>query len=201
MRKLTQDNYVQMPWKNSGGVTTQLAVAPDDATLDTFDWRISTAHVMTAGPFSAFPCIDRSLSVLQGAGLIFQIDGGTPFLLTAETSPLPFDGQKHVHAELIDGPILDFNVMTRRGRCSHLLNAMRVDARTRIIRHADLLFVYCVSGGAVHCSTAGGKEICLSVGDAILADHTDGEYVELCVTGAANVTVTHIKLKETDRVQ
>lgn len=201
MRKFTDADYVRMPWKNGGGITTQLAVAPNGAVLDNFDWRISTAQVNAAGPFSAFPGIDRSLAVLQGAGLVLHIDDGTPFMLTSANNPLPFTGEQRVHAELIDGPILDFNVMTRRGRYTHMLHAMQIDGRRQIDRQADLVFIYCARGGAVHCRSAAGEEISLSAGDAVLADRNDGEHLQLSAASAVDVIVTQLKCKETDHVQ
>src|SRR3546814_10305481 len=58
-----------MPWKNGGGSTTEVAVAPDGAGLDEFDWRISMAVVGADGPFSGFPGVDRTLAVPARAGL------------------------------------------------------------------------------------------------------------------------------------
>jgi environmental stress-induced protein Ves len=201
MRRLTDADYLRMPWKNGGGITTQLAVAPDGATLDSCDWRISTAQVNAAGPFSAFPGIDRSLSVLQGAGLVLHVEDGTPFMLTAENNPLPFAGEQRVHAELIDGPILDFNVMTRRGRYTHMLQAMRIEGTRQIERQADLVFIHCARGGTVHCRSAAGEEISLAAGDAVLMDSSDGKHIQLSAESAAHVTVTQLKFKETDHVR
>ena len=53
-----------MPWKNGGGVTSELARSPQ---ADEFDWRLSVAEVATDGPFSQFPGIDRLLVLLSGA--------------------------------------------------------------------------------------------------------------------------------------
>ena len=60
--------YRVMPWKNGGGTTTEVAVSPDHAGLEDFDWRISMARVETSGPFSSFAGIDCTLSVLEGEG-------------------------------------------------------------------------------------------------------------------------------------
>ena len=49
------------PWKNGGGSTTEIAIAPPGAGLDDFDWRISLATISEDGPFSVFPGIDRTL--------------------------------------------------------------------------------------------------------------------------------------------
>ena len=61
------------PWKNGGGSTTEIAVEPSGASLDTFAWRISVARVAADGPFSEFPGIDRTLAVLAQQIGAFQI--------------------------------------------------------------------------------------------------------------------------------
>jgi environmental stress-induced protein Ves len=53
-------------WKNGGGSTTEIAVAPMGASLDDFDWRVSMARVASDGPFSEFAGIDRTLDILKG---------------------------------------------------------------------------------------------------------------------------------------
>lgn len=112
-------DYRAMPWKNGGGVTHEIAVWPEGAGMDDFDARISMAEVAADGPFSRFDGIDRTLTLIGGAGigLAFQ-DGGT-VALTPGAPPLSFPGEAAVTGRLTDGPILDLNVMTRRGRVAH----------------------------------------------------------------------------------
>jgi uncharacterized protein len=68
MRILRAENYRRMPWKNGGGLTAEIAVSPESAGLDDFDWRVSMARVEAGGPFSLFPGVDRTLSILEGEG-------------------------------------------------------------------------------------------------------------------------------------
>jgi environmental stress-induced protein Ves len=119
MRLIERANYLSMPWKNGADSTTQIAIYPPDATIDNFDWRISTAVVNTDGAFSGFPGIERSLMVLKGAGINLAVAGKQAVPLTRISTPFTFDAGVSVHAALIDGPILDLNVMTRRDRFSH----------------------------------------------------------------------------------
>ena len=102
------------PWKNGGGVTREIAAHPPGADLASFDWRISTATVAAAGPFSRFPGVDRLLLVLEGA-LSLRIDGAPPQLLRPEDPALAFPGDIPVEAELTGGPVTDLNIMVRRG--------------------------------------------------------------------------------------
>src|SRR4029453_7140835 len=67
VRLLTPNDYRSRPWKNGAGRTTEIAVHPAGAGLDAFAWRVSIASVERNGPFSAFPGIDRTIVLLDGA--------------------------------------------------------------------------------------------------------------------------------------
>ena len=67
----------EVPWKNGGGLTREVLASPAAAGLERFDWRISTAEVRVAGPFSAFPGIERTLCVLEGK-LSLSLGGRSP---------------------------------------------------------------------------------------------------------------------------
>ena len=124
MRHLTAADYLRTRWKNGGGETVQLAIFPEGASLDDFAWRISMAAIDRDGPFSLFAGVDRSLAVLDGDGVVLHIDGKR-HQLAAGGEPLRFGGDARTAAELISGPVRDFNVMTRRGVAGHRLGVMR----------------------------------------------------------------------------
>ena len=105
-----------MPWKNGGGVTHQVAVSPEGASLDGIEWRISLARVSADGPFSIFEGIDRALLVLRGS-LALRVGHQEPRVLRAGMPPMYFRGEDDAQATVLDGPVTDLNVMTRRGRC------------------------------------------------------------------------------------
>jgi environmental stress-induced protein Ves len=112
VRVLRAADRVATPWKNGGGVTREVAAWPPSAGLDAFDWRVSLADVATDGPFSAFPGVDRVLTVVAGDGLVLEIDGRTTHLEPG--APFAFPGEAAVTARLTAGPIRDLNVMVRR---------------------------------------------------------------------------------------
>ncbi|MBW8908282.1 MAG: HutD family protein [Mesorhizobium sp.] len=132
MRILRAAGYRVMPWKNGGGTTTEIAVSPEAAGLDDFDWRISIARVETSGPFSSFAGIDRTLAVLEGEGIVLDIAGQPPERLTSASAPLAFPGDVPTSAALIGGPITDLNVMTRRGHISHTVERLPLSGEIRI---------------------------------------------------------------------
>lgn len=105
-----------VPWRNGGGLTREVAVAPSTAGTDDFDWRISLAEVRRSGPFSTFTDVDRVIVLLDGSAMDLVVDG-CPYGLT-RYQPFPFDGASVTSARLPDGPTRDLNVMTRRGRVS-----------------------------------------------------------------------------------
>lgn len=119
MKTVRRADLAAQPWKNGGGVTREIGAHPPGAGMDGFDWRLSLADVASDGPFSAFPGIDRTLTVIDGAGLDLDFGGGTIALPPGQ--PLSFPGEAQVSARLTDGAITDLNVMTRRGVLSHHL--------------------------------------------------------------------------------
>jgi uncharacterized protein len=135
-----------MPWKNGGGVTTEVAVSPAGAALDDFDWRVSMARVESGGPFSEFAGVDRSLAVLEGEGIILDIAGRPAATLTKTSAPLSFAADVPTQAALISGPITDLNVMTRRGRMTHAVERLVISAPTDIQSAADATLILCFDG-------------------------------------------------------
>lgn len=130
MRIIRFAALAETPWKNGGGTTTEIAVSPPGAGFESFDWRLSVARVASEGPFSRFPGIDRTLTLIEGAGMRLAIEGREAVTLTTATAPLPFPGDVPAAAALLDGPIRDLNVMTRRGRWTHAVR--RVEGETTI---------------------------------------------------------------------
>lgn len=164
-----------MPWKNGGGETVEIAVSPSDASVSSFDWRISMARVVVAGPFSAFEGIDRSLVVLIGQGM--RLTGGAgagnvETVLRPDSEPCVFSGDIPIFAELVDGlPVTDFNVMTRRSRYRHHLEKKNVVKATRV--SGEVVILYCISGQFI-CRNQEEPDIsvCVSSGQALAADST-----------------------------
>ncbi|CAM5770257.1 hypothetical protein LMIY3S_03111 [Labrys miyagiensis] len=153
------------PWKNGGGTTTEIAVSPAGAGFDDFDWRLSIADVASDGPFSLFPEIDRTLTLIAGVGLAMTIEGLAPQTVTPASAPLSFPGDVPVTAKLVDGPIRDFNVMTRRGRISHAV--ARHDLRDERIAAADeeLTVLLSLGRGTI---MAEGASVEMAFGDVVL---------------------------------
>ena len=187
MRIIRAADYRRMRWKNGGGETIEIAVSPPDSSLDDFHWRVSMAHVASAGPFSNFPGIDRSLALITGDGIELRLGGRGEVRLTQEAAPLAFPGDLPVEASLLGGPIDDLNVMSRRGRYRHLLSRMRVNGTAMLPRHGDIMIVLLRGGGAkLRC---GRQRETIADGDTIVLDEAEKTKVEIVPEKAAELLI------------
>lgn len=140
---------IAKPWKNGGGVTTDVLVRPDDADLDGFSARVSIAEVAASGPFSLFPGIDRSTAILAGDGLDLTI-AGHRVRLGPDDAPIAYPGDVPAHADLIGGPVADLNVMTRRGALRHGLARLAIAAGDQTtIPGGDTVLVWLSGAGVI----------------------------------------------------
>lgn len=103
------------PWRNGGGVTRELASHPRAASAQdgVWDWRVSIADVTKAGDFSAFPGMERVLTVIDGELLLLTVDGGEHPL--EKYRPFRFSGEAASSSALPTGDIRDLNVIARVG--------------------------------------------------------------------------------------
>src|SRR5262245_45407985 len=120
LTRVPSSSYRRMRWKNDLGWTTELAVFPEGATLESgFDWRLSIAEIESDCDFSQLPGYDRSLMRLEGDGVALSHDRGEEIPLRERGRSTRFAGELATHCRLIGGPGRDFNVMTRRGAYAH----------------------------------------------------------------------------------
>jgi environmental stress-induced protein Ves len=131
---LREGGYRRVPWKNGGG-TTQEVAASASGDGEGFDWRVSVADVASEGPFSAFPGVDRVITLVEGAGMVLTVDGAEHRLAPGE--PFAFPGDAATDCRLTGGPARDLNLMTRRGR---------VRGSVRVCDVADSLALDCSEG-------------------------------------------------------
>ncbi|ESY65520.1 HutD family protein [Mesorhizobium sp. M0051] len=166
MRILRAAEYRSMPWKNGGGVTTEIAVSPTGAGLDDFDWRVSMARVESSGPFSQFAGIDRTLAVLEGEGIILEIAGYPPTSINRATALFSFPADVQSSATLIGGPITDLNVMTRRSRMRHSVERLSISTPAEIRTEAGTTLILCLNG---EVTVPGAEPVRLGALDTLVA--------------------------------
>lgn len=141
------------PWKNGGGVTTELAMSPPGAGLDDFDWRVSLASIAEDGPFSQFPGVDRTLVLVAGDGVL--LDFGDERVVLSPSEPLvEFAGEDPVHATVHGQSTLDFNVLTRRGRYRHRIEPFVVCGSVSLPRRSGTTLVFLADGESLSVGSA-----------------------------------------------
>jgi len=156
-----------VPWKNGGGMTREIAAGPPGASLDAFAWRLSVAEASADGAFSAFPGVDRVLVLLDGAGMRLTEAGGRVHVLDRPLAMTRFAGETAIHASLLAARTRDFNVMVRRDRARASVEVRRGALREFTGRH-DVTFIYCVSGSL----SVDGESTTLDPGDTLRTDRT-----------------------------
>jgi len=165
---LRPEDYTRSPWKNGGGIFTDIAGAwrADAAARDwsSLLWRFASTPIVAPGPFSHMPGIDRLQMVVSGRGLVLksptqEFDEREPF------TTVRFTGEMEIVTALEEGPVEVVNLMARRGAAeielvalmepgtrqlaagTHLVYAARGDCRIRLdgwefsLSHEDTLKV------------------------------------------------------------
>lgn len=133
-------------WKNGGGVTREIAAGPEGSGMDDFGWRASLAEVTADGAFSVFPGIDRTLTLAEGAGMDLAI-GGVRRLVDRRYEPQRFPGDEPTDCRLLAGPVVNFNVMYRRGVVSADTAVVRGDLALTV-RPGESLLIVALEGTA-----------------------------------------------------
>lgn len=158
-----------VPWKNGGGSTTEITIEPPGALLAHFDWRISLATISQNGLFSLFPGVDRTLALVEGPGLVLDVDDSGRFVLGEEDIIIEFGGESMVQATLNGAPTIDFNVMTRRAVCHHKFGIRRLTGSSVFAPRGDRSVLFLADGEGMSVSSD-DERIGLVRFDAIVFD-------------------------------
>jgi environmental stress-induced protein Ves len=112
MRQWRVDDQPRVRWRNDGGFTREIISEPPGSAA--FHWRVSVAEVEASGPFSSFDGYTRVLVLLDGNGMaLHRTDTGVVTTVQPDDPLARFPGDAPIHAELLDGPTTDFNLMWR----------------------------------------------------------------------------------------
>ncbi len=171
------------PWANGGGITRVMAVGWAADSDSAFDWRISIADV-ASGAFSTLAGVDRIITLCEGPALALTIDG-VPMAL-APFRPHRFAGESHAESR-IDAATRDFNVMTRRDRCTATVD-IRAESGQLGAPPGSVTCVLPLRGTA-ELRLAGGGQVALGRYDTVVLTGA----AELRASGADRVAVVGIR--------
>lgn len=139
---LTPTQYRRMPWKNGGGVATD--VATDEATGGEV-WRFGRTAIPVPGPFSDYTGYDRVQVVIGGSGLVLdgpdgEIDLRLPFRIVRYKGELP------LVSRLEAGPVEVVNLIGLRARVK--VDMQLLDAGKSLPLGKGLHFAYAPTAAA-----------------------------------------------------
>lgn len=140
---LKPEDYTRSPWKNGGGIFTDIAGAwrEDAPTRDwnSLLWRFASTPIVAPGPFSHMPGIDRLQMVVDGRGLVLKspaqdFDEREPF------TTVRFTGETEIVTVLEAGPVAVVNLMARRGAAEIALAALREPGERQLAAGTHLVY-------------------------------------------------------------
>jgi uncharacterized protein len=165
VRLLRRQDRVTRPWKNSGGVTQNIAVFPEGASDADFLWRTSLATIADAGPFSPFSGVDRAFLLLRGE-LAIAIGDQAEQHIRPGAPTLLFGGEETVNACPVGGNCKALNIMTRRGQVSARVGRWTSTEATA----ANALLLFALETVAIE---VGEERLALAPDDALLLNDPD----------------------------
>jgi environmental stress-induced protein Ves len=140
---LKSEDYTRAPWKNGGGVFTDIADAHrPGATVKDWDsllWRFASTPIVAPGPFSHMPGIDRLQMVVGGRGLVLK-SPGREFDEREPFTTVRFTGEMEIVTELEAGPVEVVNLMARRGATEIEMMALREPGERPLPAGTHLLY-------------------------------------------------------------
>lgn len=184
MNILRQEDYRVMPWKNGGGITTEIWVSPPGSGLAgaPFHWRVSIADVAADGPFSKFPGFDRHIMLLDGQGMRLDTEENGSIEL-ALYRPAAFSGDWAVTGKLVDGPVRDFNLMVARHFGRGSLACQRLTAPLPLIGDGTTRLIHAIDGElslAGHIIGSGETAILAETESGVLTPLAADALIALC---------------------
>lgn len=142
---------VVVPWANGLGTTAVVAREPDD---DAWTWRLSLADVVEDGPFSSLPGVDRWIAVARGGRMELSLEGVPSCSLDVGGEAFAFSGDASTSCRVADGPLVDVNLMLRRGSATGSMTIVPVAAG--VVLTADDVRAVVALSGRVRVGVDGG---------------------------------------------
>lgn len=129
-------------WKNGEGTSQELLRFEDNGELE---FRISIAKVHKDSPFSHYPGLFRDLIILKGEGVDLLYENNIKTLIPL-SEVFNFSGEEKIFCHLIDGPVLDFNVFSRKRCQTRILKLLKGERMESLSTNH---YFYIVSGSVL----------------------------------------------------
>lgn len=163
MQILKCSDLIEVPWKNGGGTTRNIAKG---MLADHAVWTISRADVGQDGPFSDFCGMMRVLTVVSGGEMTLK--SPTSSLAAKLWKPVRFDGALKIQSRLTGDPLTDLNLMFDPAQCDGDVVTRRGPFKLDVKRPAHGLLAFHVLSGKPTLNVAR-----LTIGDTAFFTETD----------------------------
>lgn len=197
-RLIPADAHRRERWKNGLGWTNEIArgrlptgsgVASVEDVGDAWDWRLSIAEIDRDCGFSSFPGIDRTLVLLDGAGMQLHFEDGERTMLSVPGDRVDFAGERTLSCTLVDGPTRDFNVMSRRDGVVPRVDIVRLSTPASFTMGPREILAVHLLAGSVRTSVSGAERV-VSSGQTLLAEGASA--VAMAPAGGAALLIVRL---------
>ncbi|MBD2809994.1 HutD family protein [Xenorhabdus sp. Vera] len=133
-------DYATLPkeqWSEGRGETRDIVCWP---VADDFAWRACFTTIHQSGVLAQYSDIERSIVLLKGKGMRLTSPGFLEHELAKKMIPFHFSGDIQGHAELLDGSVQCFSIMTRRSCWVSEISVVS-DERLLPTAHSGVLYV------------------------------------------------------------
>ena len=169
--------HLKAPWPNGRG--TSYEIASQTPGVSGWTWRVAIAPVVEDCDFSHFENVHRQLLIISGGDMILDVGGEIVICKPGEVAK--FAGDVATTAKLVDGPIVDLNLMTVRGKAS---GVMMHCTRPGLLLKAEMLIAVSETARI----SVDGENISLQHQDALL--NARNNQIKLISGTLAHITLT-----------
>ena len=157
MKHLSTSDYIEMPWKNGRGMTTEIMKRERAQRIQ---YRLSSAIVETSGPFSLFPGLRRILVNLGPSSMTLRMNGSTTSQDSQRLDPgqiYQFEGDIPIDCE-VERSSRDFNIFYDPLRMDVKVRCAAIGEQASVaIPRTGTVFLFVISGRIQARSIAQGK--------------------------------------------
>jgi environmental stress-induced protein Ves len=192
IRALRPKDYLITPWKNGRGTTTQIAIFPENASLQKGDflWRVSMATIFEDGLFSRFPGFNRFITVLEGEGVRLHFEDREELLSPKDV--LEFSGEREVRCVRLGTKVRDLNLIFRKTLQAHF--EISSDRRRLQTLVGTTLIVF-VKTGAVDVTHTHNSALNLQLNETIVIEFTDSDDSHLIIDPQPGATYALMQIQ------
>ena len=169
---------------------------PENASLERCDflWRLSSAEIANAGPFSSFPDFDRLLMLLTGEeGLILKFSETRKHLMPGTV--LHFRGEEPVQAEIEQGPVRDLGLIYDRKRVLAKMSLFDFEKKPRSFSLTAPDVLLFVLTGEIHAIVyPGEKDFLLEPFDTLRIGASEKERLVFLDPGDARARIAAVEI-------